>query len=86
MRRPREIFVQTRMSRIRAGDEVTLQMLRRSIEMIASAELAAPVPHRSDPTRKIGRKIGPTAGLKTGLAPITPETGNVPAKAAFSSA
>lgn len=41
-----EILIQTRMSRIRAGNDATRQMLQRSIEMIASAEalLAAPVP------------------------------------------
>ncbi|QOG18607.1 MULTISPECIES: hypothetical protein [Bradyrhizobium] len=41
-----EILVETRMRRIRAGNQATLQMLQRSIEMIASAEalLAAPVP------------------------------------------
>ncbi|WFU75348.1 hypothetical protein [Bradyrhizobium sp. CB2312] len=40
------MLVQASTSRIRAGNEVTLQMLHRSIEMIAAAEalLAAPMP------------------------------------------
>ncbi|MGY4622697.1 hypothetical protein ACVWY3_000453 [Bradyrhizobium sp. USDA 4486] len=71
-----EIVVQKRISRIRTGNEVTLRMLQRSIEMIASAEalLAAPVP-------QIWPKVWPNSearsesGSETELLPSNPGAG-----------